>query len=96
MATAACLAARHKTKNNLDAQSEMVHSGLNINQEIRIGTLIHMEITNNSQKTMEQTFNQFSDSGDRGFYRTRFLLSLAALEVQLGVKIPSQACRRSI
>lgn len=49
----------------------------------RVGTLLHMEIANNSKKTMEQTFNQFSDSGDRGFYRTRFFLSLAALEGNL-------------
>lgn len=32
---------------------------------------------------MEQTFNQFSDAGDRGFFRTRFFVSLAALEGNL-------------
>lgn len=49
----------------------------------RPGTIVRMEIDNNSQRTMEQTFSQFADADDRGFYRTRFFVSLAALEGNL-------------
>lgn len=49
----------------------------------RVGTLVHMEIANDSQKTTEQIFNRYCDSENLVFYRTRFYLSLAALEGNL-------------
>ncbi len=49
----------------------------------RQGTLIRMDIANNSTKTLAQVFNRFSDAEEKGFYRTRFPLSLAAIEGSL-------------
>ncbi|MDP2827713.1 MAG: DUF4325 domain-containing protein [Sulfuricellaceae bacterium] len=49
----------------------------------RSGTRIRMEIQNHSTKTMEQIFNRYCDAENLLFYRTRFFLTLAALEGNL-------------
>ncbi len=49
----------------------------------RQGTLIQMEIANDSPKTAVQVFNHFCDTEALIFYKTRFFISLAALEGNL-------------
>jgi anti-sigma regulatory factor (Ser/Thr protein kinase) len=49
----------------------------------RKGTLIRMEIANDSHTTVEQIFGRFCDAEELTFYKTRFLLSLAAFEGSL-------------
>lgn len=49
----------------------------------RKGTLIRMEIANDSAKTTKQVFDQFCGGEEYAFYKTRFLLSLAVIEGNL-------------
>lgn len=49
----------------------------------RLGTLIRMEIANDSPRMTAQLFDQFCGGDDYVFYKTRFFLSLAALEGSL-------------
>lgn len=49
----------------------------------RAGTLIRMEIANNSPRTTQEVFNQFCDTVEFAFYKTRFALSLAEMEGNL-------------
>jgi anti-sigma regulatory factor (Ser/Thr protein kinase) len=46
----------------------------------RKGTLIRMKIANNSQITSKGVFDKFCDAEEFTFYKTRFFVSLAALE----------------
>ncbi len=47
------------------------------------GALIQMEIANDSLRTAVQGFNRFCDTEALTFYKTRFFISLAALEGNL-------------
>jgi len=49
----------------------------------RPGSLIRMEIANDSPRTTTQVFDQFCGGDDYAFYKTRFFLSLAAFEGNL-------------
>lgn len=49
----------------------------------RLGTLIRMEIANDSTRTTTQVFDQFCGGDEYAFYKTRFFLSLAAIEGNL-------------
>ncbi len=49
----------------------------------RTGTLIAMTIANDSKTTSKDIFDKFCDSEELTFYKTRFFLSLAALEGNL-------------
>lgn len=49
----------------------------------RFGTAVRMEIASDSPRTSNQVFSRFCDSEELMFYRTRFLVSLAALEGNL-------------
>lgn len=49
----------------------------------RQGTLVRMEIANNSARITTEVFNHFCGGDDCAFYKTRFFLSLAMLEGSL-------------
>jgi anti-sigma regulatory factor (Ser/Thr protein kinase) len=49
----------------------------------RKGTLIRMQIANNSTATSKEVFDKFCDTEEYTFYKTRFFVSLAALEGSL-------------
>ncbi len=49
----------------------------------RHGTRIHMQLANDAPQTTKQVFDQFCDTEDFIFYKTRFFLSLATLEGNL-------------
>lgn len=49
----------------------------------RNGTLVRMEIANDSPRTTAQVFDRFCGGDDYVFYKTRFFLSLAAIEGNL-------------
>ena len=53
------------------------------NMEPRQGTLVRMEIANNSDRTAEHVFNLFCDTEELTFNKTYFSLSLAAFEGNL-------------
>lgn len=49
----------------------------------RQGTRVLMQLANDTRKTTKQVFDQFCDTEDFIFYKTRFFLSLATLEGNL-------------
>lgn len=49
----------------------------------RQGTLIRMEIANDSPRTTKQVFDRYCGGDEYSFYKTRFFLSLAAFEGSL-------------
>ena len=53
------------------------------NQPSRQGSLVRMEIANNSSRTTTSVFNEYCGGEEYAFYKTRFFLSIAVIEGNL-------------